>query len=1190
MKRLLSWMLVLCMALSLVPAGLAEEFFAEESFIGAPTGDDENLFFEEGFFGDDSFFAVDGEEAAAAEDEDEPDFAGLETRSIVSFATDQVEEILGPDGDEMRPTDDISSDADILYWTENGYWKVKPLLNAFSDETDVKKSDTITLSWLQPINPLTLGLDGYDGMGVVATKTKVDKSTGVTTILEKGAPKAMPKGITYYVYAVNEDTGVAYELPEMGKKGIAPKPVKQFIWTDDDGIEEQERVLGDGKSVIGFGGTLVLKKRDGNFTYFVRAERNVEQKATKLKVETYGISSDKVYPRAASLDWSKKVTKITAVQQGDAIAVSWEDKYNGLDGFVFQALKDKDVPVGPTFVLEIPDHDFIDPDDVDPDDDLEIDEVTVNGTTYSYSWPLPVDDDGNPDYLPTDQFYFAIIPIKVDANGVPMNGAQIAKSGKVKLAEPWKTLAKFKISETNSKNPIDHSEVWMEWTVPVTDVQKAPITYTLGGLSGKATIEVSWVDGEPKVVETTPKNPLFVGDNGEVMVDSDGEEIVVTVIAPVKVAATAKVDVTPAQDKKKGNKTVGTVTFKESFMAKPTITSGAQIAENKVQLTFAQCRMPQEGEIFEIVGFNGQTMMQTEISDTGIVFKNVAPAAKMSDAIMTYDYDDEDRIVYIVEGTIAPVKANKALKFTVQPKLAGLVGGKAKTVAGTKSDAYSVDVMPTLTAAAMNIQIGGIESVGDEHTLSVTFMELPSATLDTAKGIAIKSISASLVATDSFDGGYSQRWTITRAKTESGVWTEGWDPHSDTDMIEPYDGSETANFEATFTKSGGMDIRPEAKYTVFIETYLLVWDKSANNKKGDWVDGGRSIDKASSIAGGEKMKDPSLLVKPYLSLIKNQITDKLNEGGFYWSDEETRILVADGRMITLDLSKLKPGDDYGTYPEGTKFGYSINGKAVSGVEGETHLQLDEGDNAIIFWAEINGVKGVKSDPIALKAYEPITIEGFGGPDTAMNNVTLNANGFGGGSGDLTAIVYVGNDVENAKPWPEANEIKLDLPANAQVGDEIDFYFRVTDGNILQAKGAQMIPYAVSEKHTVQKSADAEVDAFTYRLASSDARAAANADADAKLVQVVDYNPAKYVPAGETDSATKPIVPLTVEIEGNEYTVIEIGGTGTETAPVGAFEGDEIEAITLPNAVVIIGANAFKDCASLATMTCYPDAQ
>ena len=111
MKRIISWMLVLFMGLSLVPAGFAEEFFAEEAFVDAPAGD-ENVFFEEGLFVDAAFFAAENAEEAPAAEEEEISLGEFEARSIVSFVTDQVEEYRDPDGNVLNPATEGSTDAE----------------------------------------------------------------------------------------------------------------------------------------------------------------------------------------------------------------------------------------------------------------------------------------------------------------------------------------------------------------------------------------------------------------------------------------------------------------------------------------------------------------------------------------------------------------------------------------------------------------------------------------------------------------------------------------------------------------------------------------------------------------------------------------------------------------------------------------------------------------------------------------------------------------------------------------------------------------------------------------------------------------------------------------------------------------------------------------------------------------------
>jgi len=140
MKRLLSWMLVLCMAFSLIPAGLAEELFAEEAFFDAGATMDEEIFAEEGFFGDDSLFAPAEEELDVesraffdaedkGEEEDQDEDAVIESRSIVSLITDWESETVPTEGDN--------------------YWKKKPTLKVAQD---TKKTDVLILEWSQAID------------------------------------------------------------------------------------------------------------------------------------------------------------------------------------------------------------------------------------------------------------------------------------------------------------------------------------------------------------------------------------------------------------------------------------------------------------------------------------------------------------------------------------------------------------------------------------------------------------------------------------------------------------------------------------------------------------------------------------------------------------------------------------------------------------------------------------------------------------------------------------------------------------------------------------------------------------------------------------------------------------------------------------------------------------------------------
>ena len=127
MKRWMSLVLVMAMALSMVPAGIAEEFFAEEEFAA-----EENLE-SEGFF-EEEFFAEESAETEEVEEIDmEEEAAELEDRSIVSLWTD----------------DQLS--AGKTDTANDNYWRTAPELDG--DATKNKKGEvanSVTLTWTWP--------------------------------------------------------------------------------------------------------------------------------------------------------------------------------------------------------------------------------------------------------------------------------------------------------------------------------------------------------------------------------------------------------------------------------------------------------------------------------------------------------------------------------------------------------------------------------------------------------------------------------------------------------------------------------------------------------------------------------------------------------------------------------------------------------------------------------------------------------------------------------------------------------------------------------------------------------------------------------------------------------------------------------------------------------------------------------
>lgn len=245
MKRWMSLVLVMAMALSMMPAGLAEEFFAEEEFAA------EESFESEGFF-EEEFFAEESAETEEVEEIDmEEEAAELEDRSIVSLVTDQVD-----------PETSVTTD---------NYWMAKPILTGgptTNKKGDVANSVTLTWTW-----PASLMMPSKKGP-VTASK--------------------LPKDVKWYVYEVEESTGVAKQV---GK----PLGMKGFKQADKTSL---------------YGGTVTIKNvAAGVHKYFVRAEQLTKQKDKSFH-EEYGLSSE-IKPvtvsDAVSTLW-KKLTGIEALQ------------------------------------------------------------------------------------------------------------------------------------------------------------------------------------------------------------------------------------------------------------------------------------------------------------------------------------------------------------------------------------------------------------------------------------------------------------------------------------------------------------------------------------------------------------------------------------------------------------------------------------------------------------------------------------------------------------------------------------------------------------------------------------------------------------------------------------------------------------------------------------------------------------
>ena len=287
MKKLICMALALGMLASVAPAGLAEEFFAEQENTEESTGD----FFSEDFFAEGETIDVDESipEVAAEETEEE-----LQERSIVSVF------------------DDVTENAAEKTWAKAPILVVKQKTN--SDGTPV--DGTVILRFVQE------GLTAAD-----------------VTNLADGTLK-------YYVYEIGEADGVARQVACVSyatttkKIGKTKKTVANEAFVVD---------LDDETSQVGVGNQVTLTGvTEGKHTYFVRAEvRKTVNSKKKLVQELYGESSNRfeVEVKKPSTAW-KKVSGLIAEQTKKYGEEGLTDEYSDQIAAAFElcVAEEKDLP------------------------------------------------------------------------------------------------------------------------------------------------------------------------------------------------------------------------------------------------------------------------------------------------------------------------------------------------------------------------------------------------------------------------------------------------------------------------------------------------------------------------------------------------------------------------------------------------------------------------------------------------------------------------------------------------------------------------------------------------------------------------------------------------------------------------------------------------------------------------------
>ena len=611
MKRGLG--LIIALVLLLTGAAIAEEAFEEEAFFA------EESFGEELFFEEEDFF-------------DEADFAGEEAFEE-TFAEEATEEDALPE-EEADAGAAALEDRSIVTLnmddTASGEpWAVAPQLVAIPQAKD----GSVKLQWAQP-----------------------------------GLAK-LEKGVSYYVYAVNQETGVAWQVGKPVK--AAKKPVTVTV---------------DGVAYTGVGGSVTLKKQADGTEYFVRAEEVEKEKLGKS--EEYGLSSNTVtyenanawkVVRILSAEATKatrtvvrfeSVNKLIDEQSGfQVVRTRWEGK----------AKTTEPVPLGEEGICE-----------EDPSEEnayILHDEVPEGTTKVTYS-------------------------ITTLLNGVA------GKTAKTKALSLEKTAWK-KVYGLEAQQVDQEPELWIKWTTDKGLADK----YTLTGFADSAVIawdaekkafmpvlkkgktsitkieyELAWrAEGVYYCVDTTVRyedGEWIAEHNNTVGSDlSKGfaelfnvermENVSFKVYGRIKENDTAKLSVTPSLKDKKGQKSSITVPIYYCWSNKPELT-GWQTYEKSVALDF-YITNPFAGEQILIKGFKGGDVVLEIVEREIIEGEDEAPfdvrvVKEPNQAEMYTELTSEDghsAWIY-AEGNVSK---NGKLKFTVQPQKK--VG--KKTVKGKKA-------------------------------------------------------------------------------------------------------------------------------------------------------------------------------------------------------------------------------------------------------------------------------------------------------------------------------------------------------------------------------------------------------------------------------------------------------------------------------------------------------------------------
>ena len=1125
MKRALSLMLTLCMLLTMLPGGVAEEVF-EEQFA-------EDSFDES--FTEETFSQEDAETLDVAEDlpeaaffEEMPDAEPFEELTENGFAAEDAfaednfdEDSFGEETFEEDLFEDAPAAADAEELTipveeeisaaesteviaEEEQFAEEPVEDAAEAEQPAEDTQEILIaSGLDDRSVVSLATDQTKGdssafadnaktywkvaptVNVIQTKKDgalVDGQIKIRWVSEWNVDKTvLPANVKYYVYRVDPVTGVATQVKTAKAKAIS--------------------FTQDGRKVSGTGSAVTLNGIKGDEIFYVRAEKITDGK------EVYGLSSDMVYlsdrlPGFENGLWKtvtiESLSEYTDKRDGDGnlsltrLKAVWNcggitsrEAAEELNFIVKLTYQDKDgnrkgsVKVIKDITYERNSEGDFAGFAIEQTEE-EVEEYTDLGATHVKLTVQPKKNGVKGSVFPKT--------IQLSSDGtaykklISLNGVQTSDSEVKLLINPNRLTHQYLIKGllTDEKLMVkqDAGTIYPKNPADKSCIRSIEFAYrTADG-------EYLWSlrnDGNHYETDYSG-NPELVKQRGAARIEvramtQEAANITVTV-QPIKKTSTKAI---------KGEVHTVTIPMVNSWRAKPVITSLTQTGIRQATLCFTQNQNQVKPTAFIIYGFKSKAVVRVKDGELTL------PAATTGITAVETIKQEDGTYLYKITGAVA---AEGEHSFSVKPQL---------TVDGTKlsgevSDEATLDVLLKTKTGVLKLMLGPWKDDGSGETGSVT---VTFASIQPKKNV--EKFVISLADADSFAGAdaYKKKMTLTykQAKDDDG---NGF-----------YDGL----YHAVFT-----GVQKGKTYSVLAETFT--------------VDAGRLVDKTLSLVYGESPKDEKLAEKPDVSALPEKINAAAN------GKDAAGNAVYIGTQV--DFAELLDEGDYDLSIDDTVRQFiSVPTEAVTHIEaGEHKVRLARVDRE-------TGEVGTWSDAFTLTVYEDleaVSLKSAADSILIVGTIVLLPE-VKGGSGEYAYKLSVSVNAETASE-AQGLEIPAQNKGTYTITTEVTDVNLTKDGVPLGAGFAESVTVEVGDTFTVGD--------LTYRLKEED--------------------PTKVMVSAYSGSDAEVIVPATAteEASGRSFAVTEIGEKAF-------YENASLTAITLPNAIEVIGVSAFEGCTSLSTM-------